>query len=196
MSIIMNGLIEIFDWKPTVNVNWEKYVINPLTDHQPCTTYNMLETVIQGFIKVSNISNVDKIIWEEDRWWFISALISYKTKIPFWLVKWNPWGYDWDIYVDFRNMYTNWKMYLNWAKKWDKVIIVEDMVDSWGTIIAMIKLLKKHDVEIIDIFAVSVKGWLNWLERIYDKTWFKVKRLCKFSVEDNISKITDFNPLI
>ncbi len=194
--MIRKGLIDIFDQQPTVCVNWEDYVINPLTDHQPFTTYEMLETVIEWFLKVSDISNTTKILWEEDRWGFIASLISYKTKIPFWLVKWNPCWYDWDIHVDFRNMYTSWKMYLNWIQKWDKVIIIEDMVDSWGTIISMIKLLEKYEVEIIDIFSISIKEWLNWYERIYKETGYKVNWLCKFKVEDWKSKITTFNPLI
>jgi len=87
-------------------------------------------------------------------------------------------------------------MYLNWAKSGDKVIIIEDMIDSWWTIIAMINLLKKHHIDIVDIFSVSVKEWLWWLERIKKETWYDVRRLCKFVIQDDVSKIIDFNSLI
>ncbi len=196
MINIKKWLIDIFDWKSTTIVNWERYIINPLTDHQPFTTYEMLETVVEWFLKIIDLSSVNKIIWEEDRWWFISALISYKTKIPFWLVKWNPLWYEWDIWIDFRNMYTSWKMYLNWAKSWDKVIIVEDIIDSWWTIISMVKLLEKNNIKIINIFSVWVKEWLNWLENIYNETWYNVNWLCKFKIENWISKVSAFNKLI
>lgn len=196
MINIKAWLIDIFDWKSTTIVNWEKYIINPLKDHQPYTTYEMLETVVQWFFKIIDTSKVSKILWEEDRWWFIAALISYKTKIPFWLTKWNPIWCEWDIWIDFRNMYTHWKMYLNWVEKWDKVIIIEDIIDSWWTIISMVNLLKRNNIEIINIFSVWVKEWLNWLENIYKETWYNVNRLCKFRIENWISKINDFNILI
>lgn len=190
---IKKWLIEIFDDKEIIILNDNKYIINPLTDHKPSTTPKMLETVIEWILKIWNFSKITKLIWEEERWGFIVPLISYKSKIPFTLAKWNPIWIKWEIYLDFRNMYFWWKIYLNWIDRWDKVIIIEDMIDTWWTIISLIKLLESKNIEIIDIISISVKKEALWINNILKKTWYNVKYLCEFSVKWNRSKITKFN---
>lgn len=190
---IKNGLKKIFDWKKIIELKNQKYIVNPLTDHEPYTTSDMLQTAIETYLKLNDFSNTTKLIWEEDRWWFLCSLMSYKTNIPFWLVKWNPNWYEWQYHIDFRNAYTEGKMYLNWIEKWDKVIIVEDIIDTWWTIISLVNLIKKAGIKIIDIIALAAKEENNWVEKIFSETWIRPKVWCYFCLESEVSQITKFN---
>jgi len=142
----------------------------------------MLDSVIKWILKIWDFSKVKKIVWEEERGWFIVPLISYETKIPFTLAKWNPLWIKWEIKINFRNMYCWGNIYLNWLKSRDKIIIIEDMIDTWWTIISLIKLLESQNIEILDIISISLKKEENWIKRIFEETWYKVKYLCEFSI--------------
>ena len=152
----------------------------------------MLETAIETYFLLNDFSKINKLIWEEDRWWFLCSLISYKTKIPFGLVKWNPNWYEWQYVIDFRNAYTNGKMYLNGVQEWDKVIIVEDIIDTWWTIISLVNLLKKANIEIIAIVALASKKENNGVERIFKETGIMPKVWLYFSLEWDVSQIINF----
>lgn len=190
---IIKWLNEIFNNKKIINLKEHRYVINPLTDHEPFTSSEMLKTAVETYKFLWNFTNVTKIIWEEDRGWFLAALLSYETWIPFWLVKWNPSDYEWQLWIDFRNAYTHWKMYLNWAEKWDRVIIIEDLIDTWWTIIGLVELLKKSEIEIVDIIVLAAKEENNGINLIYEKTWIMPKVWCIFTLIWENSLILSYN---
>lgn len=185
-------LSEIFEWKRILNLENNRYVINPLTDHEPYTTCEMLETAIQTYHIIGDFTQATKLIWEEDRWGFLTALMSYNTGLPFGLVKWNPIDYEGQMSIDFRNAYTSGKMYLNGVSKWDKVIIIEDLIDTGGTVIGLIELLQQSEIEVIQVLALAAKYENHGVQRIYEKTGIQVKVGCYFSLEWETSKITSF----
>lgn len=192
----MKNIIEAFDNQPLVVVKGRNFIINPLTDHMPTTTYELLDDTVQSMAQLTDYSKATKLIGEEDRGGFLVALMAYHLKMPFGMVKWNPSGFEGQIAVDFRNAYTEGKMYLSGCQKGDKVILVEDMVDSGGSIIAMVELLQKAGVELIDIVVVAEKEEFHGIERIKKETGHDVKTLLKFNSEGQRSKVVWVNPLI
>lgn len=199
MINIWKKLANLFDKKPIIDAKFGKYTITTITDHYPITKYEDIDIATKCLLRLLGKDNLlvwEKIIWEEDRWWYLTALISYITKKPFSLVKRNPIWIAWEISIDFRNIYSTGKLYISWVSAWDKVIIVEDMVDSWWTIIWLINLLKKAKIEIIDIVCLAVKEDLNWIEKIKKETWFNVKYWVKFTTKWDLSKVTRINPIL
>ena len=106
------------------------------------------------------------------------------------MVKWFPVDLEKNIKIKFRNSYTKGEMYLYGVKKHDRVILVEDMVDSGGTIISMIKLLRKVGAKIMDVIVIAEKEEFKGINRIKDETGIDVKFLLKFSSSGNSSKVT------
>lgn len=186
----MKHVIDAFDNRPLVYVKDRKYLVTPLTDSEPATSYAMLEDTVNELSKLTDFSKATKLLGEEDRGGFIAALMAYAHKLPFGMVKWNPNGLDGQIATDFRMAFAEGHMYLNGIEPGDKVIIVEDMVDSGGTLVAMIELLHKIDVEIIDIVVVAEKEDFHGIERIKQEAGYDVKYLLKFSVAGERSKVT------
>jgi len=175
----MKKIIESFNNQPLINLKGRKYILNPLLDHTPNTTYELMKDVVMELSKLSNFKKINKIVGEEDRGGYIAALVAYKNKKDLAMVKWNPIGLKGDCAVDFRNAYTKGKMYLYGVSKGDKVILVEDLIDSGGTIIAMVKLLEENGVEICDIITVVEKINYNGIRRIKKETGYNVKCLLK-----------------
>lgn len=73
--------------------------------------------------------------------------------------------------------------------KGKKVIIVEDIIDTGGTIIAMTNLLRAHGVEVISIIAVAEKVDYKGLERIEQQTGIKPNVLVSFLSNETKSNV-------
>lgn len=180
-----------FDNQPVVTVSGKKYCVNSLTDHLPITKPELLEQIAIEMSNCVEYKHADFLVGEEDRGGYLTALMAFVWKKPFTLTKWNPSGFEGEISVDFQNAYTNGKLYLNGIKDFGgkKAIIVEDLIDTGGTIIAMIKLLRSNNIEVIDVIAVAEKSDYQGIERIEKETGIKPKVLVRFSSGETHSTI-------
>ena len=189
----MDEIIKAFDKKPVSFIRDRNYVINSICDHEPETSYKLMEDIVENLSRLTDFSKADKIVGEEDRGGYIAALLAYTNKKSLGMVKWYQVRSGKNIKVKFKNAYTEGEMYLYGVNKSDRVIIVEDMVDSGGTIISMIKLLKKAGAKIIDIIAIAEKEEYEGIKRIKEETGIEVKILLRFSSCGNCSKVTWIN---
>lgn len=182
---------ETFNNQKIVIVSNKRYCINSLTDHTPITKSELLEQISQEMSEQVDFGKADVLIGEEDRGGYLCALMAYTQKKPFTLTKWNPTGLEGEISIGFRNAYTNGKLFLNGIKDFDskKAIIVEDIIDTGGTVIAMIELLRNNGIEVIDVVAVAEKTDYGGAERIEKETGIKPKVLVQFSSGKERSKV-------
>lgn len=185
----MKNIIKAFDNQPLIDLKGRKYILNPLIDHIPDTPYNLIADVVKELSKVSNFKKINKIIGEEDRGGYIAALMAYKYKKSLAMTKWNPDGLECGHVINFRNAYTGGKMYLHGVSEGDRVMIVEDLIDSGGTLVAMIRLLEEAKVTINDILVVAEKIDYNGRERIKKETGYDIKSLIKVSNNGEKSKV-------
>ncbi|OGI74673.1 hypothetical protein A2740_02435 [Candidatus Nomurabacteria bacterium RIFCSPHIGHO2_01_FULL_43_16] len=186
----MDEIFKAFNEQPVRWLKDRNYVITPLLDHEPETTYVLMKDVVESLSKLTDFSKADKVVGEEDRGGYIAALLAYANKKSLAMVKWFPVDLEKNIKIKFRNSYTKGEMYLYGVKKHDRVILVEDMVDSGGTIISMIKLLRKVGAKIMDVIVIAEKEEFKGINRIKDETGIDVKFLLKFSSSGNSSKVT------
>lgn len=185
----MKELIQAFNNQPLIKIKNRNYIINPLLDHAPETDYNLMKDVVVELTKIISLGSSNKIIGEEDRGGYIAALMAYKNKKSLAMVKWNPGGLKGDFGINFRNAYTNGRMYVHGVKKGENVILVEDIVDSGGTLIAMIKLLKKSGVNVCDVVAIAEKIEYAGCARIKKETGVNVRCLLQVSCTGKQSKV-------
>ena len=186
----MKELIAAFHNQPLTPVKGRNYIITPLVDHEPETPYTLMNEAITYLSKLADFSGANKVVGEEDRGGFIAALVAHANRKSLGMVKWNPMGLTSQIAVDFRNAYAEGKMYLHGVRTGDKVVIIEDLVDSGGTIISMIELLREHGVQVMDIAVVAEKEEFNGVKRIKQETGMDVKHLIKFNCQGKRSRVT------
>jgi len=187
----MNNLIDAFNNKEIIDLKRTKYIVNPLTDHYPETSFQLMDEAVQALLGLTDFSRADKIVAEEDRGGFLAALVAYRAKKALSMVKWNPLDLPGQIGIDFRNAYAHGKMYLYGVRPGDKVILVEDLIDSGGTIVSMIELLKKAKVQIIDVICLAEKEEMQGVARIKRETGINVKYFLKFNCEGAHSRVTE-----
>ena len=180
---------QAFNDQPLIQLKDHIFLINPLTEQIPATSAQLLEAATEWMIDVGDFSKANKIAGEEDKGAILVASTSLATGLPFGMARWYPVGLEGQISVDFKMEYASGTIYLNGIEEEDKVIIVDDMISTGGTMLALIKAVRLAKAEIVDIVCVAEKFEYNGVQRILDETGFQVKTLVKVSIEGERSKV-------
>jgi len=189
MEINKDIVIQAFDRKPLVNYGEYKFLINPLTEQIPATSAELLRATTDWLISEGDFKRADKIAGEEDKGAILVASTSLATGLPFGMARWYPSGLTGQIAVDFDMEYTSGCLYLNGVDPGDKVIVVDDMISSGGTMLALIKALHQADAKIVDIICVGEKVDYEGIKRIYQATGYQVKVLISISMAGEFSEV-------
>ncbi len=166
---------------PIIKKGEYNYFVHPITDGIPLVEPSILEEVADGISKFANME-VDKIVCVESMGIHIATALSIKTGIPFVVVRKRSYGLDGEVPVHQITGYSQGELYINGLQKGDKIILVDDVVSTGGTMIAVLNALKKMGIEVVDVMAVVEKGTGN--EIVKKETGFTVKSLVMVDVVD------------
>jgi adenine phosphoribosyltransferase len=166
---------------PIIKKGEYDYFVHPITDGIPLVEPSILEEVADGISKFGNME-VDKIVCVESMGIHIATALSIKTGVPFVVVRKRAYGLDGEVPVHQITGYSQGELYINGLQKGDKIILVDDVVSTGGTMIAVLNALKKMGVEIVDVMAVIEKG--TGKEIVKRETGFTVKSLILVDVVD------------
>jgi len=184
-----NLVIQSFDNQPLVQFEGYRFLINPLTEQIPATTAELLQAATNWLLELGNFKQASKIIGEEDKGGILVASTSLATGLPFGMARWYPSGLEGQVVVDFNMEYTSGKLFLNGINKGDQVIIVDDMISTGGTMLALIKAVQSARAKIVDIVCVAEKVEYGGVDKVAKETGYKVKSLLKVSVTGEKSKV-------
>ena len=184
-----NLVTQAFDNKPLFQFKKFKFLVNPLTKQIPATSADLLQAATDWIVETGNFEQSNKIAGEEDKGAILVASTSLATGLPFGMARWYPTGLDGQISVDFEMEYASGKLFINGVEKEDRVIIVDDMISTGGTMLALIHAIQLAKAEIVDIVCVAEKIEYAGVQRIYDETGYEVKTLVKISVSGERSKV-------
>ncbi len=180
-----------FDNKPLIAYGDFNFLINPLTEQIPATTAELLRAATEWLVEVGDFEKATKIAGEEDKGAILVASTALVTGLPFGMARWYPSGLEGQVGVDFEMEYASGSLFLNGIEKGDKVIIVDDMVSTGGTMLAMIESVEKAEATIVDIVCVAEKVEYRGVDRIKMETGYPVKTLLKVSVSGDRSKVLE-----
>ncbi|MEN4018537.1 MAG: hypoxanthine/guanine phosphoribosyltransferase [Methanobacterium sp.] len=173
---------------PVVKKGEYDYFIHPITDGIMLVEPDLLREVAKAIKEVANL-NVDKIVCMEAMGIHITTALSLETDIPFVVVRKRCYELDEEIAVHQITGYSECEMYINGIRRGDKVLVVDDVVSTGGTMIAVLNALKSSGVEIVDVVAVVEKG--EGKQRVKNETGYEVKTLVKVDVKDGKVIIED-----
>lgn len=180
---------QAFDDQPLIPFGEYQFLLNPLTEQIPATSSELLQAATAWLMEVGNFQAATKIAGEEDKGAILVASTSLASGLPFGMARWYPAGLEGQVSVDFEMEYASGKLYLNGVDEGDLVILVDDMISSGGTMLAMIDAVSQAGAEIVDIVCVAEKVEYHGVERVKAETGYTVKTLVKLSVAGERSKI-------
>ncbi len=172
-------------------IKFEKYkfLLNSLTEQIPATSVELLQAATDWIVAEGEFGQATKLIGEEDKGAILVASTSLATRLPFGLARWYPAGLEGQVSVDFEMEYASGQLYLNGVEENDKVIIVDDMISTGGTLLALIKAVQLAKGEIIDIVCVAEKIEYFGVHQIEMETGYQPKTLLKVSIAGERSKV-------
>ena len=189
----MQELIQSFDNQQIIRKDGRGYLVISMTDHYQATNPLILRQAVNAICDVVNWNSeapINKIVSEEEKGGFIAVGVALQRNLPFSLAKQNPVRLPGEIGITFKMAYSDsMTLYLNGVDKNDRVIIIDDIIDTGGTMIAMIQAVRQVQVEIKEVVTLAEKVEMKGVERIRSETGITVKTIIQLDTSGERSKV-------
>ncbi|HIE32273.1 MAG TPA: purine phosphoribosyltransferase family protein [Methanosarcinales archaeon] len=133
------------------------YFIHPITDGVPELAPALLSEVADRMIELAD-TDVDRIVTIESMGIPVGTVLAMKTGIPLVIIRKRQYNLPNEIAVHQHTGYSKGELYLNGINKGDRVMIVDDVISTGGTMKAVIQALEIAGAEIRDIIIVIERG--------------------------------------
>ena len=168
---------------PVIQKGHYFYVIHPLTDGVPAIEPALLNEVTEELKRrIKPLRPFDKIVTMEAMGIPLATALSRDMNIPFVIIRKRPYGLPDEIRVHQATGYSESTLYINDLKKGDKIVIVDDVLSTGGTLNAVLPALKQLGVEVKGVFIAVYKG--DCAEAIREEFNVNVNALIKIDIID------------
>lgn len=157
----MNGefplLTESFLSSPVVDLHGYPYFVNPVSDGIPEMGRDLLEEVVDGIVRASDL-DCDVILAPEAMGIPLAAGVTLRTGIPYSVIRKRSYGLPGEIPLDQRTGYSRSPMYINGVGAGSRVAILDDVISTGGTVKAVVGALRGAGAEVTEVIAVYSKS--------------------------------------
>lgn len=166
---------------PIVKKGEYDYFVNPISDGVPAMDPKMLRELSLVVHKHADL-DIDKIVAVEAMGIHLATALSLATDIPFVVIRKRQYGLEGECEVYQKTGYGSSNLYINDLHPGERILLIDDVVSTGGTMIALIKTLRDLDLEIKSIVAVIEKG--KGKEIVKKETGVDVISIVKLDVID------------
>jgi len=142
---------------PIVKKGEYNYFVHSVTDGIPEMKPEVLREIVAIIKEKANL-NIDKIVCVEAMGIHLATALSLETEIPFVVIRKREYGLPGEVPVFQKTGYGEANLYINSLEKGDKILLIDDVVSTGGTYIAIIKALQNMGIEIAETIAIVEKG--------------------------------------
>ena len=173
---------------PIIEKGEYQYFVHPISDGVPMLDPGLLREIVIGIIRKAELREVDRIVTPAAMGIHISTAVSLMTDIPLTVIRKRQYGLDGEVPLFQETGYSESEMYINDVEEGDRVLVLDDVLSTGGTMKAILDALT-HEIgaDVVDVVAVIKKAGENEL----DETDYDVKTLINVTVEDGEVIIVD-----
>ncbi|WP_246987644.1 hypoxanthine/guanine phosphoribosyltransferase [Halorientalis marina] len=173
---------------PVVEKDGYHYFVHPVSDGVPMLRPELLREIGVKIVRKADLDDVDKIVTPAAMGIHISTAVSLLTDIPLVVVRKRQYGLAGEVSLQQVTGYSESEMYMNDVYEGDRVLLLDDVLSTGGTLKALCGALDEIGADIADIVAVIKKvGGDNAL----DGTRYDPKTLINVDVVDGEVVIVD-----
>ena len=173
---------------PIIEKNGYHYFVHPISDGVPMLDPSLLREITIKIIRKARLEDVDKIVTPAAMGIHISTAVSLMTDIPLVVIRKRQYGLDGEVPLFQETGYGENQMYINDVDEGDRVLVLDDVLSTGGTLRAVTEALDEAGAEIVDVVAVIKK--VGGENRIADSK-YSVKTLINVDVVDGEVVIVD-----
>ncbi|WP_247010109.1 hypoxanthine/guanine phosphoribosyltransferase [Halorientalis litorea] len=175
----MERLRESLHDAPIIDKDGYEYMVHPISNGVPMLDPALLREVVAEVIRRVDL-DVDKIVAPEAMGIHLATALSLQTDIPLVVIRKRAYGLPDEIPLHKSTGYSESEMYINDVDAGDRVLILDDLLSTGGTLAAICNALDETGADISDIVVVIRKVGDSAL----DDTDYEVESLVDITVED------------
>ena len=134
------------------------YFIHPLTDGVPRLDPSVLTAVVELIEAAVDWESVDLVLGIEAMGLPLTSPLSMRNNKPQVVVRKRSYGLEGEATIDQSTGYSKGTMYLNDINEGERVLIVDDVLSTGGTLDAIIKGVETLGAQIESVVVVVEKG--------------------------------------
>lgn len=185
---LMTGLLEAsLKSAPIVRRGEYNYFIHPITDGIPCLEPQLLQEVTERIIAALK-DDFDKILTIEAMGIVLGTALSLKINKPLSIVRKRSYNLPDELEVDQSTGYSRGKLYLNGISQGERLVIIDDVISTGGTLRGVWRGAWHLGATIVDSVVVIERG--DGAAQLRNDG-LPVKALVKIEVDSNGIKIIE-----
>ena len=133
------------------------YFINPICDGNPPITKGLLESITDRILEQGRI-DCDVILAPEAMAIPYASALTLRAGIPFQIIRKRSHGLPGELCFDQTTGYSKGSMYLNFIEKGTRVVVVDDVFSTGGTMRAIVQTLRSNGIIVNEVIIVLNKS--------------------------------------
>ena len=155
LELLKQSLLEA----PIVKKGKYNYVVHPITDGIPEIKPALLSEITDEMKKqILKLGTIDKIVTMEAMGIPLATKLSLDLNIPMTIIRKKQYGLPGEISVEQETGYSKAKFYINGLSKEERIVIVDDVLSTGGTLRAILSVLNNIGVDIKAVYIAIYKG--------------------------------------
>jgi len=136
---------------PIIDRDGYSYLVHPLSNCVPTLDPALLREVVVRIIRRADLTDVDKIVTPEAMGIHLSTAVSLTADIPLVVIRKRSYGLDGEVALSKSTGYSEDEMYINDVDPGDRVLLLDDLISTGGTMRAIVEAVDDIGAEIADI---------------------------------------------
>jgi len=157
-----------------------EYFVHPITDGIPLGRPEVLDEVLAELARIGDWSRCDKIVTAESMGFPLAAGLSLRVHKPYVFIRKRKYGLPGEVSLKQTTGYGKTDMFINSVQRGDRVVFVDDVISTGGTLVSIVKALRTIGAEVADVLIVFEKT--REKARVEKDLDLKIKTLLKVDV--------------
>ena len=142
---------------PVVRFDEYEYFVHPITDGIPLGRPEVLDEVLTELARVGHWGRCDKIVTAESMGFPLAAGLSMRVHRPYVFIRKRRYGLPGEVSLKQTTGYSKTDMFINNIHAGDRVVFVDDVISTGGTLTAIVQALRTIGAEVVDVLIVFEK---------------------------------------
>lgn len=177
-ELLRRSLVEA----PVVDFGGYQYFVHPLCDGIPAIEPALLREMADEIAATLDLRAVDRIVTVEAMGIPLSTALSLRTGIPVSVVRKRRYGLPGEREIGQETGYSKGKLYVNGLKAGDRVLFVDDVISTGGTLGPLLVAFRDAGIHVQDVVVAIEKG--DGRARIEKEHGVRVRTLQRIDVRD------------
>ena len=142
---------------PVVQFGDYPYFVHPITDGIPLGRPEVLEEVLAELAARGDWARCDKIVTAESMGFPLAAGLSLRVHKPYVFIRKRQYGLPGEVSLKQTTGYSRTDMFINNIRRGDRVVFVDDVLSTGGTVIAVVQALRQIGATVTEALIVFEK---------------------------------------